>query len=136
MIWKKVKLSQVLWLQVRHLINRFFKIWSGKTAFLQPIGIFFSKTAKTVTFVNFQNCYFVSSIPRVQAVMTFHAAIIALTCFKSSPVINSLYFSSMISLLQFPINEHMLIRTWNVFRVRADGIAQKWTYTWTVQPSS
>ena len=38
-------MSQVFWLQVR--INRSFKRWPGKSAFLQPIGIFFSKIAQT-----------------------------------------------------------------------------------------
>ena len=75
--FKKFKISQVFWLQVRQLINRSFKRLSGKSAFLQPIGLFFSKIAKTVTFVNLQNCHFVLTIPRWQAVMTFFEAIIA-----------------------------------------------------------
>ena len=80
---------------MRQLLNRSFKRWSGKSAFLQPIGIFFSKIAKTVTFVIFQNYHFVLTIPRGQAVMTFFEAIIALKCFKWSPLINSLYFSNI-----------------------------------------
>ena len=60
-------------------------------AFLQPIGIFFIETANTVTFFNFKNCNFLSTIPRVQAVVTFVAAIIALHCFKSFPVIQFVF---------------------------------------------
>ena len=30
----------------------------------------------------------------------------------------------------------MLMRTWNNFSVRADGIVAKWTSTWAEQPSS
>ena len=80
--FEKLELSPVFWLQVEQLIERSFKRCSGNSAFLQPIGIFLSKIAKTVTFVYFQNCHFVLTTPRVQGVI-----LCSVNCFKVFQVV-------------------------------------------------